>query len=92
MLFAGLVSFGIHSDLGRVVQAIKRELEKNPPIFPFRHQNPMTTPGGGPIRHPNLVNGGPTFQQQQHGPSNTPLYPLGQQVSFIFSSSFILNF
>jgi ESCRT-I complex subunit VPS37 len=27
----GLNNFGIHSDLGRVVQAIKREFEKNPP-------------------------------------------------------------
>lgn len=27
----GLNSFGLHSDLGRVVQAIKREFERNPP-------------------------------------------------------------
>ena len=27
----GLNNFGIHSDLGRVVQAVKREFEKNPP-------------------------------------------------------------
>merc|ERR1711879_360961 len=27
----GLNTFGVHSELGRVVQAIKREFEKNPP-------------------------------------------------------------
>jgi hypothetical protein len=37
----GLVSFGVHSDLGRVVQVIKRELEKNPPIFKFNSQNQL---------------------------------------------------
>ena len=29
----GLNSFGIHSELGRVVQAIKREFERNPPVI-----------------------------------------------------------
>ena len=31
----GLNTFGVHSELGRVVQAIKREFEKNPPQKKF---------------------------------------------------------
>jgi len=75
LLLLGLVSFGIHSDLGRVVQAIKRELEKNPPIFKFASQQP--------------VNGQTPFQQQQQSfpqqrPPNHPLYQLGQQQVCLF--------
>lgn len=55
----GLISFGIHSDLGRVVQAIKRELEKNPPLFPPQHPQASSNQGH------SLVNGATPFAHQQ---------------------------
>ncbi|EFA03761.1 vacuolar protein sorting-associated protein 37A [Tribolium castaneum] len=41
----GLLNFSIHSDLGRVVQAIIREFERNPP--PLKNDSNNITPGPG---------------------------------------------
>jgi len=50
----GLNNFGLHSDLGRVVQAIKREFERNPPKFldVKTIQNGHTTAKSGKLEHP----------------------------------------
>jgi hypothetical protein len=81
----GLVSFGIHSDLGRVVQAIKRELEKNPPFFPAQYQNNLEAVqrggGGPPNHHSNLVNGvSPPFLQQHQQQQQTAVYSICPQL------------
>ncbi len=88
-----MVSFGIHSDLGRVVQAIKRELEKNPPYFPAQYQNSLEASqrGGGPPNHnSNLVNGVPPpfLQQQQQQPTAYPIRSLISSILPISESSF----
>ena len=64
------MSFGNHSDLGRVVQAIKRELEKNPPIFPQQQQSQRQQQQQQQQLHSsqivNMPNGvSPYLQQQQ---------------------------
>ncbi len=41
----GLINYTVHSDLGRVVQAVKRELERNPPRQQQQQQQPQTNGG-----------------------------------------------
>jgi len=83
--------------LGRVVQAIKRELEKNPPYFPAQYQNSLEASqrgGGPPIHNSNLVNGVPPpflqqqQQQQQQQPTAYPIRSLISSILPISESSF----
>jgi len=45
----GLNTFGTHSELGRVVQAIRREFEKNPPQKTFLLSNNLPTTAAGSV-------------------------------------------
>jgi ESCRT-I complex subunit VPS37 len=87
----GMINYTVHSDLGRVVQAVKRELEKNPPRavtngnesqLPYPVQ-PQTAMPGYPNHfhthtmppHVNRLHQQPQSRQQQQQPQQQQQQP-----------------
>ncbi|KAK9888545.1 hypothetical protein WA026_000792 [Henosepilachna vigintioctopunctata] len=66
----GLLNFTVHSDLGRVVQAIIREFERNPPPLASEY-------GGNPVVSPSL----PTSDVEKSSPTYLMNFPSSSNFS-----------